>query len=350
MNNYFYNSTLFRLTSPVLFGLLTYLMVLMFFDSLDMILDNFFSREVLFIIGLTLLFFEANRLIIILSSKLFPIERNLKIRIIVQSFCSFLCTLIIVSITLYYYFIYVEGFSTIQTELITFNGIYLMISIFYNLFFFSLVLVHKKNEVKVQQEQIQRENLEMELGSFKYMVNPNFLFQALEVIISELYHDKKSADDQINNLSKIYRYTLDNKHNDLISLKDELISLDPVFEIFQSKYHHNLIIEINVDKSKYGMNLIPGTLKQILEYALSESIISESLPLKISIEIKKNNQLSIQYPLNSKIVTQSITYNSLVQMFKAYGYYSDEFAEKDYFNAENGVRKFTIPLLKIEEE
>ncbi|MCD4732251.1 MAG: hypothetical protein K8R74_16725, partial [Bacteroidales bacterium] len=111
-NKYFYNSILFRLTSPVFIGLLTYLLVLMFFDSIDMLLENFFSREVLFIIGLTFLFFEGNRLIILLNNKLFPVNKNLKIRIIIQYVCSFSVTLILVSITLYYYFIYVEGFST----------------------------------------------------------------------------------------------------------------------------------------------------------------------------------------------------------------------------------------------
>lgn len=315
-----------------------------------MLLENFFSREVLFIIGLTILFFEANRLIIILNNKLFPIDKNLKTRIIVQYVCSIIGTLFLVSITLYYYFVYIEGFSTIRTELITFNGIYLLIALFYNLFFFSLVFVNRKNEDKVQQEESRRNNLLMELESFKFQVNPDFLFQTLEIIISELYQDKKSADDQINNLSKTYRYTLDNKHNDLIPLKEELNSVSPVCEIFKTKYKKNLSVEIFVDKDKHGLNLIPGTLKQILEYALSESIISESLPLKISIKSSENNQLIIKYPLNKKLINETPTHQRVKLMFKAYNYYSSDFTEKDCFIEEDGYRKFTIPLLEIVEE
>lgn len=324
--------------------------MLMFFDSIDMLLENFFSREVLFIIGLTFLFFEGNRLIILLNNKLFPVNKNLKIRIIIQYVCSFSGTLILVSITLYYYFIYVEGFSTIQTELITFNTIYLLISIFYNLFFFSLVFVNRKNEAKVHQEQTKRENLVMELESFKYQVNPDFLFQSLEIIISELYQDKKSADDLINDLSKTYRYTLDNKHNDLISLADEIDSLKPVCAIFKAKFNKNMDLNITVDEDKLGLNLIPGTLKLILEFALSENIISESLPLTISIAGKENNHLVIQYPLNNKLISNSSVDNRVKLMFKAYGYYSGDIAENAYLIEENGNRKFTIPLLEIEEE
>ena len=347
---YFYNSALFRLTSPVLFGLLTYLLVLMFFDSIDMLLENFFSREVLFIIGLTFLFFEGNRLIILLNNKLLPVNRNLKIRIIIQYVCSVLGTLIIVSTTLYYYFTHVEGFSTIQTELITFNGIYLLIIIFYNLFFFSLVFVNRKNEAKVQQEETKRKNLVMELESFKYQINPDFLFQSLEIIMSELYRDKKSADDLINDLSKTYRYTLDNKHNDLVSLKDEIDSLKLVCEIFKARFNKNMGLNVAVNEDKLALNLIPGTLKLILEFALSENIITTSLPLKISIEGNENNQLIIQYPLSNKLTSKNPVLERIEFMFKAYGYYSGNKAENAYLVKENGNRKFTIPLLEVEEE
>lgn len=349
-HKYFYNSALFRVVSPVLFGLLTYLLVLMFFDSIGMLLENFFSREILFIVGLTLLFFEVNRLNIIVNDKLFPVNKNLKLRIIVQYIGSFAITIILVSTVLYFYFFHIEGFSTIQTELITFNGIYLLIAIFYNLFFFSLVFVNRKNESKVHQEETKQQNLMMELESFKYQINPDFLFQSLETIISELYRDKKSADDQINNLSKIYRYTLDNKHNDLVSLKDELESLKPVCEIFQPKYGQSLELKIAVDKDKYTFNLIPGSLKLILEYALSECIISKSLPLIITITEDGEKQLVVQYPLSNKLITDKEVHSRIEFLFKAYGYYTNQIDESNYLIEENGNRKFTIPLLEVEEE
>lgn len=315
-----------------------------------MLLENFFSREVLFIIGLTILFFEGNRLIIILNNKFFPIDQNLKLRIIVQYVCSIIGTVFIVSIILYYYFVYIEGFSTIQTELITFNAIYLLISIFYNLFFFSIVFANKKNETKVNQEQTKNKSLVMELESFKNQVNPDFLFQSLEIIISELYQNKKSADDLINDLSKTYRYTLDNKHNDLVSLKDEIDSLKPVCSIFKARFNNNMDLKVEVDKDKLQLNLIPGTLKLILEFAMSENIISDSLPLTISINAEENNQLVVQYPLNNKLVSKGSVNDRIKLMYKAYGYYAGGTVEKANIVEEDGNRKFNIPLLEIEEE
>jgi len=217
-HNYFLNSITFRVAAPALFGIIIYLLVLMFFDSIQMLQENFFSREVLFIILVTYVFFEGNRLVLVLNNKLFPVEKDLKTRIIAQYLISIFLSVCIISLLLYYYFVNIEGFSTIRTELITFNSIYLFICVFYNLFFFSLVFLNKKNESKVEFELKRKEGLDIELRTFKNQVNPELLFQSLEIIISELHQDKKSADDLIDQLSKIYRFTLDNKNNDLIPL------------------------------------------------------------------------------------------------------------------------------------
>lgn len=318
----------------------------MFFDSVNMLAENFFSREVLFVISLTYIFFEGNRLLIVILNKIYPVTRVLKLRIIFQYVSSILFTVFIVSIILYAYFTYIEGFSTIRTELITFNSIYLFTGIFYNLFFFSLVFLNKKNESKVNKEKTLRENLEIELQSFKNQVNPELLFQSLEVIICELHRDKKSADDLINNLSNIYRYTLDNKNNELITLKKEINSVKPIYNLFKAKYGNSLSLDIKVDDNIQVFNLIPGTMQLLLEFALSENIINEYLPLNFKIS-NNNNSLLVNYKLNKRINEINSVQKRLDFLFRAYSYYS----EKGYkIWSENGNRYFEIPLIEVKEE
>jgi hypothetical protein len=334
----------------VLLGLLIYLLVLMFFDSIDMLLENFFSREAMFIIVLSLIFFEINRVVIVLSNRILPIEKNLRIRITIQYAVATIASILVVSAILYYYFITIEGFSTIRTELITFNALFLFSAIFYHLFYFSLVFVNRKNEVKVKQEQEKNEILTMELETFKYQVNPDFLFKSLEIIINELHRDKKAADDLVNKLSTTYRYTLDNRLNDLVSMRQELESLAPVRDIFKANYNHSLEIVNNVTKHMLGYNLIPGTLKLIFEFAMAETIISPSLPLKFMLGSNSSDLLEIQYRCNRRLVQDQNLQNRLAKLFKAYGYYSGETKIDNYTSIRGGYRIFTIPLLKIEEE
>ncbi len=342
----FYNNAVFRLVAPILYGILLYLLILMFFDSVNMIIKNFFSNEVLFVIVLTFVLSESLRLCIVLLNKIYPVTRNLKIRILLQITLNSLLSVILVSLILFFYFIFIEGFSTIRTELITFNILYLLTVFFYNLFFFSMILLNLKNEDKVLKEQKLRENLEIELQSYKNQINPELLFQSLETIISELYRDKKSADDLINDLSKIYRYTLDNKHNDLVTLKEELESVKYLLSILNVRFHGKIKCNIQIDKDVLNLGIVPGVFLTIFEEAATKNIITEFLPLEIMIKNNKNS-VNISYKLKKHLMDFSTKNNRIDFIRKAYEYYS----QGGFIIREEGqLRFFEIPLLEIEEE
>jgi len=271
-------------------------------------------------------------------------------RIFIQYTFSIIITVLFVSVLLFAYFKYIIGFSTIRTELITFNSIYLLALIFYHLFFFSQFFLNRKNTDKIEKEEADKETLYLELQNFKNQVNPELLFQSLEIIISELHRDKKSADGLVDELSKVYRYSLDNKNNDLISLKDELNSLSPVLSIYNAKFKNHITIEKKVNKDTLNFNLIPGTLQMVLEYALSENLITDSLPLKLKIETKDAN-LYISYRLNKKITENNPVKSRLNFLKKAYSYYkSAEDLNADFISKTEENRIFKIPLLEIIED
>jgi hypothetical protein len=331
--------------APLLSGILVYMLVLMFFDSVDMLAENFFSREVVFVVGLTLIFFETNRLIIVILNRIYPIDRNIKLRIFIQYAFSVTITLSVISLVLYFYFSLVEGFSTIRTELITFNSIYIFAAVFYHLYFFSLYILYKKNEDRVKQELHKRESIQFELDSFKNRVNPAFLFHSLEIIIAELYRNKKHADELVGKLAKSYRYTLDNSHKELVPLQDEMETLKMILPVYE-KLHFNAIklsIPLNHKKDVY---IIPGTLQIILEHTLMGSIITEALPLEYNIAIE-DKTLEIRYAEHKKITHDNIPVSRFEMLEKAYHYYSETGIQS---RIKDGLRIIELPLLEIEEE
>lgn len=343
--NWYYNNIAFRIVSPLLIGLVVYLLVLLFFDSVDQLLTNVFSREAVFVIILTLVFLEINRLVIILSNKILPFENNMRTRILVQVLASVTISISIISIILNWYFIEFEGFSTITTELITFNSIYTVIVIFLNLYYFSIVFLYTRNDTKIAEESIRKANLELEMENFKYQVNPDFLFQSLEIIISELHRDRKQADELVNNLASVYRFTLDNKDEDLVAVKEEVESLIPVLKLFKSKYSDGIDYKINVDSGcdKY---LIPGTLRLVFESAVIQNIISNSIPLKFEV-FNDDDNIIIEYSLNEKLQVNKQLESRVEQLKKAYAYLTN-FGIK--CEKENGSHKVIIPLLSYDEE
>lgn len=344
-NNWYYNNILFRITAPVFIGIVVYLLVLLFFDSVDQLLSNVFSREAIFVIILTLIFLEINRLVIIVCNKILPFENNIKLRIVIQIIISILLSISVISIVLNWYFVQFEGFTTIFTELITFNAVYFIIIIFFNLYYFSIVFLNTRNDSRIAEESIRKSNLELEMENFKYQVNPDFLFQSLEIIISELHRNKKQTDELVNNLASVYRFTLDNKDEDLVPLNEEIDSIYPVLKLFKSKYGDGITykIDVNTDTCK---SLIPGTLRTIFECAVVQNIISDSIPLKFKVTTDSNNVI-VEYSLNEKLQTNKTLDNRIEHLKKAYLFLSNFGMSCEKISGSHIVK---VPLLTFDEE
>lgn len=342
----FYNNLVFRLAAPPLFGIVIYLLILMFFDSVNMLAENFFSREIMFIFGLTYLFFEINRAIIILLNKLFSIDRSIRLRILIQYVVAAVASVTIVSAVLFLYFRYIEGFTTINTELITFNLIYLFTAVFYHLFHLSMVFLYKRNDRLVEQELQQKKQTQLELNTFRNQVNPEFLFQSLETVISTLHENKKEADDLIDDLARTYRYTLDNRHNELVSMKDELDALKVLVKIYEKRFPDALKIETEINNQAHLKSLVPCTLSILLEKAVMGNIVSKSLPLTFSV-ITRDDSLLVGYNQNKRLREHN-PYNTRMEFLeKAYGFFSEQGME---VNHHSDFVRYKIPLIKIEEE
>jgi len=344
-NSWFYNSYTFRIAGPLLFGIAIYLLILLFFDSVGMLIDNFFSREVIFVIILSYLFFEVNRLVIVLMNRIYPLHRDIRFRILIQVVISVVLTIIIISSLLSVYFYYIIGFSTIRTELITFNAIFLFVSFFYHLYFFSFVFLNRRNESRIKQELAKKNNLELEMEAFKNQVNPSFLFYSLESIIAALHENKKKADDLVENLAQLYRYMLDNQHNELVTIKMEMDSLSTVVPLFKQQYGNAFQLKIS-NRKNTEKQIIPGTIHILLENAVFSNIISTSLPLSIEIKVE-HEQVVFIYTTHPSLTHINENDNRLKRLIKAYEYYSDSGIQ---FLEEEKLKTVIIPLITLEEE
>lgn len=342
---WFYNNFVFRLVSPLILGVVVYMLVLLFFDSIEQFTSNFFGQEVAFVIVLSFFFLELNRLIIIILNRIHPLNKNFQVRLVLQFLTSASVSAILVSAFLYFYFVRFAGFRTINTELMIFNIIYFFTGLSYHLYYFSFVLLNKRNTALTEEEALKKSNVELEIESLKNQVNPNFLFQSLEIIISELGHNNKLADDLISCLAKVYRFTLDNKDMDLIPVDEELESLNPLLKLFNAKYKDGIKFRLK-NESKKVKYLIPGTLQLFFENAIFQNIITEAMPLIFEIEIEEKEVL-LKHSMNKKLNNNLNLDAQISKLKKAYGFYTKQ---QIACNEEGKVMIINIPLMDLIEE
>ena len=344
-NNWYINNFAFRISTTLIAGVLVYLLILLFFDSVSEIRENFFSSEVLFVIIVALFVFELNRLLIILLDRKLSVYGKLGVRIVVQLAGSVLITISLVSMLLYMYFVNFVGFTTISTELMAFNIVFAIVAILYHLYFFSIVYMKKHNEAIIKSEVSKRENIELEMKAFSNYVNPDFLFSSLEIVITELHRRNNKVDDLIAGLAEIYRYTLDNQQVELVSLSDDYKNFERIVEIFKIKFGKAISTSF-LNNGQTDYHLIPGTLQVLFEYAVFNNIITNEIPLVFDITVVTDN-LIVSYKCNDRLVEPDMKNSRLESLERAYKIYNNNGIRVD--KSEDFIN-IMVPLIKVTEE
>ena len=92
-------------------------------------------------------------------------------------------------------------------------------------------------------ERMKNEQLSSQYESLKNQVNPHFLFNSLNALSSLVYDDQRKAVEFIRKLSEVYRYVLDNKDQELVSLADEMDFVKSYVFLHQIRFGENLRVE-----------------------------------------------------------------------------------------------------------
>lgn len=339
--NSFPHSLAFRILGPILLGIVIYLLVLMLFDSLSMLEENFFSREVLFTIIVSFIFSETNRGIIEIFERS-PVFSAPRIRIGSQIGVGLLATAMVVSACLYVYFTYFVGFTVITTELITFNAIYLLTSLFYHLHYFSLWYLDLKNEKRVALERDLQSRMEAEISAFTLDVNPGLLYDSLEIVLRTLREQPDKTDTLVAALAEVYRYRLKMSESELVSVSQEVASVQHLIKIFSAI--HPVRWETNItDLQGY---LVPGTLLTYVEQALSEQLLPVDEEYVISLH-QGDGWLELMYPNCPRLNLDGKFDTAIRHLERTFAFYGGEIP-KTYIKQQKS--HISIPMLVLEEE
>lgn len=190
-------------------------------------------------------------------------------------------------------------------------------------------------------EHYKKEKLKADYKVLQNQVNPHFLFNSLNVLISEIKHNPKTAEDFTRKLSKVYRYVLQSKNHDLISLKKELEFIDSFIFLHKVRIGDALEYSATISEEAIQMQIPPLTLQILIENAIKHNIANEENVLKISIESDADNTLIVSNNLQI-IDTVDSTHTGLSNLSKRF-----ELLENDGFTYGKQEEKFvvTIPLI-----
>ena len=193
-----------------------------------------------------------------------------------------------------------------------------------------------------EMEKYKTESANAQLQNLKNQLNPHFLFNNLSVLTSLIYINQDKAVSFINELSKVYRYTLDSKNAELVSLKEELDFLYHYIYLLKIRFDSSISFNFNVDSKKMNAFLPPMCLQMLVENTIQHNEASQAKPLNVSI-FTADNFLIIQNQLQKRSDVTESSGIGLRNIQMRYSYFTD-----DKIEISNDGSKFmvSLPLIK----
>ena len=127
----------------------------------------------------------------------------------------------------------------------------------------------KLTEANTQLIRLQKENLQSQFEVLRQQVNPHFLFNSLNVLTSLIKLEPDLAEKFTEHLSKVYRYVLENKDNDLVNLQTELDFLDAYIFLLNIRFMDKIEVTVSIPDNKKDLMILPLALQLLIENASS---------------------------------------------------------------------------------
>lgn len=177
--------------------------------------------------------------------------------------------------------------TTITTQIIVVNTIMLVLMFGMNL---GVKLFFKYNDDQKKLYDLEKKNLEQQLISLKYQINPHFFMNTLNNIHALVDIDPEKAKWAIIVMSKMMRYILYEGNNTFIPLQKESDFIHSYISLMRMRYTEMVKINLNIQK-QFPVGEIPPLLLvcfvgNAFKYGISYQYIS-TIDISLSVENNK---------------------------------------------------------------
>lgn len=135
----------------------------------------------------------------------------------------------------------------------------------------------------LETEKFKKETVQAQLDSLRNQVNPHFLFNSLNTLVSIIPENPNTAVDFVQKLSSVYRYLLSVKERELVPLATELDFIQSYLFLLKVRFEENLQVKILIPQEAQERLLPPISLQLLIENAIKHNVISREKPLHITL-------------------------------------------------------------------
>lgn len=167
-------------------------------------------------------------------------------------------------------------------------------------FYRQLVILHEKTM------KLEESSIKAQYTALQNQLNPHFLFNSLNTLISEIEYNPENAVVFTQKLSDVYRYILKSQEQGLVTLRDELEFLDSYIYLHQVRLGKCIQLENKMTPTLLNKKIPSLTLQLLIENVIKHNIINMENPMVIHLDYSDKDQtLSVRNKIKLKRMLQN---------------------------------------------
>ncbi|ACU63244.1 signal transduction histidine kinase, LytS [Chitinophaga pinensis DSM 2588] len=141
---------------------------------------------------------------------------------------------------------------------------------------------------ELENVRLRNAHLKTELELLKGQLQPHFFFNALSSLSGVVREDPAKAQYYINQLSRVFRYSLQREDDHLVSLKEELDAVRAYAALLKMRHEAGFELIIDIPDTLLTDKLPHMSLQPLMENALKHNVVTVGSPLLVIITAEKN--------------------------------------------------------------
>jgi len=167
---------------------------------------------------------------------------------------------------------------------------------------------YQRNLLVQQERTFQAETLarEAQIQMLRYQLNPHFLFNTLNTLLTLIGEDDDRAKQFVHELAGFLRYSLLDTDTHTVPLHEEIAVIRSFLSIEKLRYEKDLQIEFDIDPSSEALQIPPFLVQSLIENAIKHGRAAGSTPLQVRLSTsKEGNVLRIDVTNTGKLPSSS---------------------------------------------
>jgi two-component system LytT family sensor kinase len=159
--------------------------------------------------------------------------------------------------------------------------------------------LNRQSQKKIELEKILKEQAQLKANVLKKQLDPHFMFNTLNVLSGLVYQDADKSAQFIKELSRVYRYVLEQSEELVSTVKQEFNFLESYLFLLKIRFEDKISITIDIPSNRKDWLLPSMTLELLVENAVKHNVVDSERPLYLNFSIK-NNQLVVKNNLQQR--------------------------------------------------